>query len=99
MVLTVLTEAYGNHPPSASLRDIRASTEVARLVGCRVYGIRVADAIEDASGAGDAGALADALAELPRQAGEVPGVWVGYIPTPEQYESIYRQALEKGSGW
>src|SRR5256885_2371733 len=37
-----------------------------------------------------------ALAEVPRQTREVPGAWVGYIPAPEQYERIHRQALQKG---
>src|SRR6478672_11844594 len=38
-MLIVLSEASEQLEPSASARDIRASTEAARLVGCRVFTI------------------------------------------------------------
>ena len=75
MAPIVLTEAFGDHPPSASLRDIRASTEVARLAGCRIYALRP----EAGAGEGE-----DPLAEVPPQAAETAGVWIGYIPSPER---------------
>ena len=90
MPLIALTEAFGDHPPSASLRDIRAATEVARLVGCRIYALRP-DA-EAEPGEGDGGALA----EVPPQPADTPGVWIGYIPPPERYQAVYEAALEKG---
>jgi hypothetical protein len=84
----VLSEASERLPPSASARDIHASTEAARLAGCRIYSIP-----PDLADSGVT--AADALAYLPDLPGETPGVWVGYIPTPERYAELYAAALAK----
>lgn len=86
--MIVLTENAEQLPPSASARDIAASTNVAKIVGCEVYHTPV-----DFSDSGDA---EGALWHLPMRATAEPGIWIGYIPTLERYDQIYDAALAKG---
>jgi len=87
-MLIVLSEASEQMEPSASARDIRASTEAARLVGCRVFTIPPDfERCETAE---------NALFHVPAQSVEAPAVWTGYIPTAARYEAIYDAALSKG---
>lgn len=86
--MIVLTETADQLPPSASARDIAASTNAAKLVGCQVYHFP-----PDFSECGDAEA---ALWLVPKSAERRLGVWIGYIPTTERYAQIYEAALAKG---
>jgi hypothetical protein len=86
--MIVLSEASERLTPSASARDILASTEAARLVGCRVYTLP-----QDFTECGDA---EGALWHVPEQAPESPGVWIGYIPDLDRYRQIYEAAANKG---
>lgn len=85
--MIVLSEASEQLLPSASARDIRSTTEAARLAGCRVYTIP-----PDFERCGTAD---DALCHVPLQPEPTPGVWVGYIPSPERYEELYYAALAR----
>lgn len=85
--MIVLSEASDQLEPSASARDIKASTEAARLMGCRVFYIP-----QDFERCGDA---ENALAHVPAQEREALGVWVGYIPAFERYRAVYEAALCK----
>ena len=86
--MIVLTESSESLAPSASARDIAASTNAAGLTGCDVYHIPsdFADC-EDAEGA---------LWHVPPRKQVECGVWIGYIPDPERYGAIYAAALAKG---
>jgi ATP-grasp domain, R2K clade family 3 len=85
--MLVLSEASDQLEPSASARDIKASTEAARLMGCSVYHIP-----QDFKRCGDA---ENALSHVPAQRREVQGVWLGYIPAFERYQAVYEAALNK----
>jgi hypothetical protein len=85
--MIVLSEASDQLEPSASSRDIKASTEAARLMGCRVYHIP-----QDFTVCGNA---ENALSHVPAQEHEAPAVWVGYIPTSGRYRAVYEAALDK----
>jgi len=83
----VLAEDAGRLPPSASARDIAASTEAARLAGLAVYTIPPDfDECETAE---------NALWHVPAQTAPIPAFWIGYIPTPERYAAIYDAAQAK----
>jgi hypothetical protein len=85
--MIVLSEASDQLEPSASARDIKASTEAARLMGCRVYHIPQDFTVcENAE---------NALSHVRRLEAEALGVWVGYIPTPDHYKAVYQVALAK----
>ncbi len=85
----VLSEAFdADLEPSASLRDLRASTEAARLAGASVHAIPA-----DFEACGDA---ERALASVPAQATVVDGLWIGYIPNAERYAAIYAAAQRRG---
>ncbi|BDI33074.1 hypothetical protein CCAX7_51250 [Capsulimonas corticalis] len=86
-MMIVLSEASSYLEPTPSSRELQAATEAAKLTGCRVYYIPQGfEGLESPS---------DAFAHIPVQEGETPGVWNGYIPTPEHYDAVYRLALEK----
>ncbi|MFB2836451.1 ATP-grasp domain-containing protein [Aerosakkonemataceae cyanobacterium BLCC-F167] len=87
MSMLVLSEASDRIPPSASSRDIKAVTEIAKLLGCRVYYIPQDFTICETA--------ENALFHIPKQERETLGVWIGYIPTPERYTAIYNEALRK----
>jgi hypothetical protein len=86
--MIVLTENADQLPPSASARDIAASTNAAKLVGCQVFHIP-----PDFSECGDA---EGALWMVPKFAERRLGIWIGYIPPLERYAQIYDAALVKG---
>lgn len=83
----VLSEVSPDAPATSSERDLAASTEAARLAGCRVYAIP-----GDFSRCGSAD---DALWHVPVQTAPMPGWWIGYIPTAERYAAIYEAALRR----
>lgn len=85
--MIVLSEASDQLEPSASARDIKASTEAARLMGCSVYHIP-----QDFARCGNA---ENALSHVPAREREVTGVWIGYIPTFARYQAVYEAALHK----
>lgn len=85
--MIVLAEAVEQLEPSASARDIVASTEAARLAGASVYTIPA-----DFDGCGTA---ENALDHVPRQEKPTPAFWIGYIPGLERYEAIYHAARAK----
>src|SRR5579863_6137271 len=81
--MIVLSEDSDRLPPSASARENHAATEIAKLLGLRVYympdDFSVCETAENA------------LAYVPIQDRETTGVWIGYIPAPERYEAIYHE--------
>lgn len=85
--MIVLSESSDQLPPSSSARDIRASTEAARLVGCRVYHIPQDFSVCETA--------ENALDHVPRQDQETPTAWVGFIPPPPHYQAVYEAALHK----
>jgi len=72
--------------PSSSAQSVRAVTEAARIAGCRIHYVPQEEVCESAT---------DALAYVPVQPEETPGVWVGYIPSPDWYAAIYAEALRR----
>src|SRR4051812_38875710 len=86
--MIVLTESSDNLPPSASARDIAASTNVAKLVGCEVFHIP--------SDFSDCENAEGALWHIPPRTHPEPCVWIGYIPSLDRYAQIYHAARAKG---
>jgi hypothetical protein len=86
--MIVLSEASPHLAPTPSARELAATTEAAKLAGCRVYYIP-----QDFDGLDDP---ADAFAHVPEQPSATLGVWNGYIPSEEHYALVYRIALAKG---
>jgi hypothetical protein len=85
--MIALAENPARLEPSASARDIVASTEAARLVGAQVFEIEPDfTRCDDAIGA---------LAHVPPQLRSTPALWIGYIPSLVRYEQIYRAAQTK----
>jgi hypothetical protein len=86
-MVVVLSEASFADPGSINGRELGAITDAARLFGCRVYPLPPNfDLCETADGA---------LVYVPTFDTVQPGIWVGYIPTPERYRAIYLAALER----
>lgn len=84
--MIVLSEDSPRLDPSPSAHSVKAVTEAARIADCRVCYIPQEEVCDSA---------ADALSYVPVQTEETPGVWIGYIPTPEWYAAIYTEALRK----
>jgi hypothetical protein len=85
--MIVLAEAVEQLAPSASARDIVASTEAARLAGATVYTIPADfDVCETAE---------NALCHVPTQDEPITAFWIGYIPEPERYKAIHQAAHAK----
>ena len=85
--MMVLSEDSPRMTPSASARSLKAVTEAAKIVGCPVHYIPQEELGVSA---------AEALAYFPPQSKETPGVWLGYIPSPDWYAAIYSAALDRG---
>ncbi len=85
--MIVFSEASDQLPPSASTRDLFASTEAAKIAGCKVYTIP-----PDFSRCENA---ENALWHIPAQDKVTPAAWIGYIPTLERYSEIYMAASYK----
>jgi hypothetical protein len=85
--MIVFTEASEQLLASASTRDLLASTEAAKLTGCKVYTIP-----PDFSQCETA---ENALWHVPRQEVLTPAVWIGYIPTLDRYTEIFTAARAK----
>lgn len=82
-----LTEDSTKPPISASAKENRNATEIAKILGFKVYYIppdfQVCENAENA------------LYHIAIQERETPGIWIGYIPTQERYQAIYQAALGK----
>ena len=87
--MIVLSESSGQLSPSPSARDLAASTEAARMVGCRVYSIPQDFTVCETAG--------NALDRIPHQKKVTPATWIGFIPTPEHYRAIYEVAVHKNN--
>ncbi len=87
-MLVVFSEADATPSTTINGRELRAISEAARLLGCRVHPVPA-----DFSVCGTAEA---ALAYLPTFDPPAPGVWVGFIPTPERYAALYAAAQSHG---
>lgn len=85
--MIVLSESSGQLSPSPSARDLAASTEAARLVGCRIYSIPQDFAVCETA--------ENALDHIPRQEKVTPAAWIGFIPTPEHYRALCEAAAHK----
>lgn len=88
-MLLALSEFSPQLPDSASLRDLHRATEAARIAGCSIY--HIPQELPEGVTADDA------LWHVPVQEGHEPvsAVWIGYIPLPEHYGSVYDAALRK----
>src|ERR1051326_5555020 len=84
--MIVLSEDSPRLTPSASARSLKAVTEAAKIVGCRIHYIP-----QEEMGI----SAAEALSYVPIPDKETPGVWLGYIPSPEWYGAIYEAAFSK----
>lgn len=71
----------------ASAQDIAKATELAKLLGCRVYTIP-----KDFSQCENA---ENALWHIPKQEKPMLAIWTGYIPSAERYAAIYAELLRK----
>lgn len=87
-MIVVLSEADAAPPTSINGRELRALSEAARLLGCRI--VPIPPDVSDAEGA------AAALAYAPTADPPAPTVWVGFIPSPERYAAFYDAALARG---
>ena len=85
--MIVPSEGSDQLPPSPSAHDLRASTEAARLVGCRVYSIPQDFSVCETA--------KNALWHIPCQEQLTPAAWIGYIPSSEHYSALYQAALDK----
>ena len=84
----LLIDNIQNLPPSASKRDIEASTNAARWAGFRVVHIEPDfERCETAEAA---------LWMVEEGADEQPAFWLGYIPTEGRYREIYEALSAKG---
>lgn len=72
---------------SASTQEIAATTEMVKLLGCRVYSIP-----KDFSQCENA---ENALWHIPTQEKPMLAIWTGYIPSAERYAAIYDELLRK----
>lgn len=86
--MIVLTEDSDQLPHSASSRDLHTATAIAKIYGFAVYHIPPDFATCETA--------ANALAHIPPQPDGTPGLWLGYIPSPERYRAIYDAAQDKG---
>ena len=84
--MIVLSEDSPRLADSPSSRSVRAGTEAARIVGCRIHYIPQEEEGYTAS---------EALSYLPAQDEITPGIWLAYIPSAEWYTAMYKAALEK----
>lgn len=89
-MVVVLSEASFAGSSSINGRELNAITDAARMFGCRVYPLPPNfDICETAE---------NAFAYVPTFDTLQPGIWVGYIPTPERYSAIYDVALTRNIG-
>lgn len=86
-MLLVLSDWSNQLEPSASTRDLEKITETARSMGLRVYPL-------PSENADDQNELL--LSWIPTSERMNPGVWVGFIPTPSRYTTVYEAALCRG---
>src|ERR1051325_7517356 len=84
--MIVLSEDSPRLTPSASARSLKAVTEAAKIAGCHTHYIP-----QEEMGI----SAAEALSYVPIPDKETPGVWLGYIPSPEWYGAIYEAAFSK----
>ncbi len=87
--MIVISEYTSRLTPSASANDLRKMTETALLLGISVY--YVPQTFEDLS-------IAEALAYVPVFQQQETAFWIGYVPSPAQYEAMY-EALALKNVW
>jgi hypothetical protein len=85
--MIVVFSEISKNTSSINAREMQAITDAARMFGCHVYTIpsdfEVCETAENA------------LAYVPVFEERILGVWVGYIPTYERYDTIYQAALRR----
>lgn len=84
--MIVFSEDSPRLTPSTSAQSLKSMTEAARITGCRIHYIPQEE---------DCPIAADALSYVPIQSEETPGIWIGYIPSPDWYAAIYTEALKR----
>lgn len=82
--MIILSEASDQLPPSPVNSALRASTEIAHLLGFPIYFINSASPPNSA------------LDHVPIQYQKTAGLWLGPIPSPEQYATLYWMAYQRG---
>lgn len=87
-MVMVLSEDSFVDPNTINGRELRATVEAARMLGCRVYPVPLDfEVCETAE---------NALAYMPDFDPPVAGLWAGYIPRPDRYSAIHDAARAKG---
>lgn len=87
-MIAVLSEAEFRDTATTNGRELALLTETARLLGCRVIPLP-----DDLNGQDSLDQVFD---YVPDFSPKIPGIWVGYIPSPERYASVYTAASRKG---
>lgn len=85
--IIVLHEETG-HTSSPLAKDTVATADAARAAGCEVYGF--------SSDFDIFGTAEEALENVPVQPSATPGVWLGFVPSPERYRDVYEAARARG---
>jgi hypothetical protein len=87
-MLVVLSEDSFVDPNTINGRELRATVEAARMLGCRVYPMP--------PNFEECGTAENALVYMPDFDPPVAGVIAGYIPSSEHYSAVYEAAAAKG---
>ena len=84
-MLVVLSEQT-SRTTSVNAQEIKQITEIARMFGCRIFTIPQYS---------DKSQSEDTFSYVPEFTTLIPAIWVGFIPTAQHYQTIYRLALKK----
>ncbi len=87
-MIVVLSEAEFRDSSSINGRELERLTQTAQMLGCRVVPLP-----DDLNEYGQVDQIFD---YVPDYAPAIPGVWIGYIPSPERYAQVYEAASRKG---
>ena len=85
--MIVILSEVPKRTSTVNVRETEAITQAAHMFGCRVF--HIPSDFEECETA------ENALAHVPEFDERLLGIWVGFIPTYERYEAIYRAALQK----
>jgi ATP-grasp domain, R2K clade family 3 len=87
-VIAVLSESEFRDTSSINGRELERLTQTAQMLGCRI--VPLPDDLNAYSG------VDQIFDYVPDYAPAIPGVWIGYIPSPERYAQVYEVASRKG---
>lgn len=84
-IMIVLAETADSTASVTGRQALETSAAIAQLMGFTVYPITGAVSCTDT-----------ALSHIPSQPADTPGIWLGSLPSPERYHTIYCNALKRG---